>query len=174
MQNFVTSFDVTFPVLLDLQGAVYNQYRTPQGACTSPFPLDFILDRDGIIRYWKCEYDPQAMVEVIAGLIAGGSGVPDLAVVPAAERVRLSAAPNPFHPLVRIRYALDTPGPATLAVHDAGGRLVRLLHRDRDATAGDLLWDGRNDAGMPLPSGVYFLRLDAGVGQVTQKLSLIR
>ncbi len=137
VQTFVDNFGVTFPVLLDLQGGAYNQYRPGPGACTSPFPLDFILDRDGIIRYWKCEYDPTAMRAVLEELLAGG--------------------------------------PAELAVHDAAGRLVRVLATGMaEAGRHQLLWDGRDGAGRPLGSGVYFVRLRIPGAEVSEKVSLVR
>ncbi len=67
-QAFVDAFDITFLVLLDLTGSVASHYRPP-GAGASPFPLDFIVDQDGVIRYWKSEYDPVAMIAVIEGLL---------------------------------------------------------------------------------------------------------
>jgi hypothetical protein len=175
VQTFVDNFGVTFPALIDPTGAVYNEYRPPQGACNSPFPLDFILDRDGIVRYWKCEYDPQAMVEVIEDLLAGGTAVPEPVLVPAAERLRLRVAPNPFHPSTQLRFELGSRGPALLAVHDAAGRRVRVLASGiQEAGPGRLLWDGRDDAGHPLASGVYFIRLRVPGAEVSQKVNLVR
>jgi len=174
-QTFVDNFGVTFRVLLDAQGGVFNQYRPGPGACTSPFPLDFILDRDGIIRYWKCEYDPTAMRAVLEELLAGGSGVPAVEPAPPATRLRLAAAPNPFHPFTRLRYELAAGGPADLAVHDAAGRCVRVLATGMaEAGRHQLLWDGRDGAGRPLGSGVYFVRLRMPGAEVSEKVSLVR
>jgi flagellar hook assembly protein FlgD len=51
----------------------------------------------------------------------------------------------------------------TLAIHDATGRLVRMLLQD-DLAAGDhrVRWDGRNAAGRRVAGGTYFVRLRAG------------
>jgi hypothetical protein len=174
-QTFVDNFGVTFPVVLDTQGSVYGQYRPGAGGCNSPFPLDFVVDREGIIRYWNCEYDPQALVEVIEDLLAGGTGVPEPAPVPAAERLRLVVAPNPFHPPTRLRFELAARGPALVAVHDAAGRLVRVLASGvRGAGPGELSWDGRDDDGRSLASGVYFIRLRVPGAEVSRKVNLVR
>jgi hypothetical protein len=164
---------VTFTVLLDPQGAVYNQYRAPQGACNSPFPLDFILDRQGVVRYWKCEYDPQAMVEVIEGLLAGGVGVPAIEPFQAASRLRLIVAPDPFRSFTTLHVEGVSAPQWVATVGDASGRLVRILTGGNDGT-GNLRWDGRDANGRAAPSGVYFIRLQADGQSATAKVHLIR
>ncbi len=74
VQDFVDAFDISFLVLLDQTGSVANHYRPPPGGGSSPFPLDFIVDQDGVIRYWKSEYDPVSMIAVIEQLL--GDTVP--------------------------------------------------------------------------------------------------
>ncbi|MDH3197364.1 MAG: right-handed parallel beta-helix repeat-containing protein [Candidatus Krumholzibacteria bacterium] len=84
--------------------------------------------------------------------------------------------PNPFNPTTRIRYSLAAGGDrVTLRVFDVNGRLVRTLV-DGVATAGpnDVIWDGRDDAGSPAASGVYFYRLEAPGFAQTRKMALIR
>ncbi|MFH1681573.1 MAG: right-handed parallel beta-helix repeat-containing protein [Candidatus Eisenbacteria bacterium] len=71
------------------------------------------------------------------------------------------AQPNPFGPGTTIHFGIDRSGPATLAVYDLAGRRVRLL-RAGDLPAGrhQAEWDGRDDSGRPVSSGVYFYRLE--------------
>ncbi|MEZ4397113.1 MAG: S8 family serine peptidase [Candidatus Krumholzibacteriia bacterium] len=72
--------------------------------------------------------------------------------------------PNPFNPSTRIAFSLDHPLDARLDVLDLQGRHLRRLHAGRlDAGAHALSWDGRDDGGHPVASGVYVLRL-AGEG----------
>jgi hypothetical protein len=134
-----------------------------------------VIDREGKIRYWKCEYDAPAMIATIEALLAGEIGVPDAVVVPDADRLRLSAAPNPFHPFTRLTYALDARAPARLSVHDAQGRVVRVLAYGVEGPGTHrLLWDGRDAAGLPVASGVYYARLRVPGAEVSQKLTLVR
>jgi subtilisin family serine protease len=71
-------------------------------------------------------------------------------------------SPNPFNPTTRIDY--EIPGDKThvrIAVYSVAGRLVRTLVdavEDRGRRA--VTWDGRDDAGRQLPSGVYFYRIE--------------
>lgn len=72
------------------------------------------------------------------------------------------ARPNPFTEGALIGFYLKEAGPVRLTVHDVQGRVVRdLAAGSRSAGAHAVRWDGRGDEG-PLPSGVYFYRLQAG------------
>ncbi len=70
--------------------------------------------------------------------------------------------PNPFNPSTAIQYALGRSGPVSLSIYDLRGRLVRTLVNEEQA-AGDytVVWQGRDDEGRQLGSGVYFYRIDA-------------
>ncbi len=83
--------------------------------------------------------------------------------------------PNPFNPTTAIRLSLPTAGPASLRIFDASGRRVATL-LDGPQPAGEQLvaWDGRNDAGQPLASGLYFYRLQSGGGESTRKMLLLK
>jgi hypothetical protein len=102
-------------------------------------------------------------------------------VVRAAPRsptvaARLSAAPNPTRGATRVE--LDLPAPSRLSMHvyDVQGRRLRTLLESSVVPAGltVLPWDGRNDAGAMLPSGVYFLRADSDTYRRTHRVLLIR
>ncbi|MBE0567097.1 MAG: right-handed parallel beta-helix repeat-containing protein [Krumholzibacteria bacterium] len=91
-------------------------------------------------------------------------------------RTRLEAArPNPFNPSTSIGFALARSGRIRLAVHDARGRLVRVLVDEfRAAGPGSVDWDGRDDRGRHAGTGVYFYRLVAPEVRLTGKMTLLR
>lgn len=95
---------------------------------------------------------------------------------PAPARFALHpAAPNPFNPATTIAFDLAAPSPVRLAVHDAAGRVVRrLLGETLPAGRHAVRWDGRDDRGRPLASGVYYCRLHAGGWRATGRLTLVR
>lgn len=71
--------------------------------------------------------------------------------------------PNPFNPVTTIAYQIPSKQALTLQVYNTAGQLVRTLLDDvQDAGAHQVVWDGRNDRGEPVSSGVYFYRLQAG------------
>ncbi|MFQ5584064.1 MAG: FlgD immunoglobulin-like domain containing protein, partial [Calditrichia bacterium] len=71
--------------------------------------------------------------------------------------------PNPFNPTTEIRFALAEGGRVELKIYDLLGREVKtLLGECRDPGRYIVQWDGTNDAGQPVASGVYLYRLKAG------------
>ncbi len=74
--------------------------------------------------------------------------------------------PNPFLTSTDILYTLGSAGPVRLTVYDALGRRVRVLFDGAQASgAHTARWDGRNDAGTDVGSGLYFVRLEGVAGQ---------
>lgn len=115
----------------------------------------------------------------LTSIAAAGSGLvtavdPD----PALPGLRLALEqnqPNPFNPTTEIRFALDAAGPAELVIYDVTGHRVRtLLRADLPAGAHTARWDGRNDAGQSLASGLYMYRLETAGGAVSRKMLLVR
>lgn len=101
-----------------------------------------------------------------AGLAATGAA-------PAALLLR-PGAPNPTHSAVRLGFRIGRAGHAVLEVVDARGRKVRTLFDcHRPAGEGAFVWDGRDDAGRAVGSGIYFARLRAGGRTQTRKVAMI-
>ncbi len=90
--------------------------------------------------------------------------------------------PNPFNPVTAIEFTVgreDAGGsgaaPVLLAVYDCAGRRVAVLENRRlPSGLYRIRWDGRNDAGVGLASGVYFARLVVGERALSRKLVLLR
>ena len=87
----------------------------------------------------------------------------------------LSSEPNPFALETRISFRLSASGPARLQVLDALGRRVRTL-ADGPRSAGfhDLTWDGRDDRGELLGTGIYFALLETSAGTWARRMVRIR
>lgn len=101
------------------------------------------------------------------------TGVDD---APAPSELMLAAGmPNPANPATVIRYSLPDDGPVRLQLHDLRGRLVRRLV-NADLPAGDhsVRWDGHDDAGRAMASGVYVVRLEAAGRAIAGRLTLVR
>ena len=82
--------------------------------------------------------------------------------------------PNPFNPSTTISYSVPRAGVGELAVFNLRGQKVRtLLSGDFAAGPGSVVWNGRNDDGRQVSSGVYFYRLNvAGDSQVKRMVML--
>jgi hypothetical protein len=88
-------------------------------------------------------------------------------------------APNPFNPSTSIEYLLR-PVPTgtarvTVRIYGVDGRLVTtLLDRVQDPGRHTVTWDGRDDGGFALASGVYMLELSYGGEKATRKVTLLK
>ena len=111
-------------------------------------------------------------VEILALPAGGGTPVAD---APAAGTGLRAATPNPFNPATEVRFELAAAGRARLEVLDTRGRLVRVL-ADAQMPAGlqHVIWDGADDAGRRVGSGVYLLRLETAGTVDTGKVMLVK
>ena len=84
--------------------------------------------------------------------------------------------PNPFNAVTTIRYALAEAETVTLTVFDPlGGRVLNLI-KDVETPPGYhyIVWDGRDSAGRPVSSGVYFVRMETETLTATRSISVVR
>jgi hypothetical protein len=134
------------------------------------------------INLWQCCGEPSSYQEVVLDVFtffpADGTGVNDQSEDddPFGQPARLLAArPNPFNPVTTIGYSLRDDGVAEMAVFSLAGRRVRTLVNgfvpagDHEAT-----WDGLDDRGAPVASGVYFYRLRVGDAVETRRMVLVK
>lgn len=98
------------------------------------------------------------------------------AAAPATRAVQfLPNVPNPFNPATMLGYQLDRETDVRLDVLDVTGRLRRrLVLRREGAGTHQVRWDGRDGAGIPMPSGVYVVRLQAAGCTASQRITLVR
>ena len=84
-------------------------------------------------------------------------------------------SPNPFNPQTTISFTLAKQGHVSLNVYDRAGRLVKKLVNDNlAATQHSVIWNGRDDFGRPVSSGVYYYRLATEEGLQTKSMILVK
>ncbi len=117
--------------------------------------------------------------------IIGANGPGDCSVAPVDDydltRHPASGAlgqnhPNPFNPITAIPFALQKPGHPTLRIFDLAGRHVITLLGGEMFGAGphETIWNGRDQAGNSVSSGVYFYRLETRDFSETRRMVLIK
>jgi len=165
IEEFIADQGITFPVLHDNAG-VYGDYNLP--GSESPYPRDFILDADGVIRLAKTEYEPGLMIAVIESLLADLTSVvePNPPTIPLSP-VLLSIYPNPFNPEVQIKLILSKTGLVKIDLIDIRGRIVSTILHEKSVSVGEHTF---SFSGAGLSSGVYFVRTELDGVAETQKI----
>lgn len=83
--------------------------------------------------------------------------------------------PNPFNPVTRVRFQVGAPQHVSLSIYDVAGRKVRTLVSETVASGThEVVWDGRDASGRPLPSGVYFYRASSDSETITRAMTLLK
>jgi YVTN family beta-propeller protein len=83
--------------------------------------------------------------------------------------------PNPFNPTTTIRYSVASDTHVRLLIYDVAGRRVRtLVDGNKRPNMYKVVWDGTNDAGQSVATGVYFYRITAGKFVQTKKMLLLK
>jgi len=110
-----------------------------------------------------------------AAFSIGGGDLAGVPPIPVAFRLYPNY-PNPFNPVTTIRYDLPEMVKVRLRIFDPGGRLVRVLVSDDVQGPGSqqVVWDGRDEGGRQVGSGVYFYCLEAGGHAQTARAVLIK
>ena len=114
-----------------------------------------------------------ALLETLLQVLAEMKAIPETTAL-------LPNYPNPFNPETWIPYHLATDADVTLTIYDIRGVLVRALtlgHQSAgvyESRGRAAYWDGRNDLGEPVASGVYFYTLTAGEFTATRKLLIAK
>ena len=150
---------------------------------TSPWPET--PDGDGPSLTWTGAAENEDVNDAAnwaaSSMIHGSPGTADpVALNPAAsllpEHFSLSQNyPNPFNPTTSIRYGLAAQTEVSLVVYDLQGREVATLFSGVKAAGWhNQIWDGRNVAGESVSTGLYFLRVEAGVHKGSIKMLYLK
>lgn len=96
-------------------------------------------------------------------------------VIPAQSLGIQAIYPNPFNPSTTIKYHLGTAGMTKLAVYNLKGQRVKtLVNEPKPAGSHNVVFNGQDDLGRPLSSGVYFIRMQARNLCQTRKITIIK
>ena len=170
--NLITGLDAPEGVTVDAQGG--KVYWTEQGSLR------------------RADLNGETVEDVITGLGTvsslalattpvdnGGPAAPTAIASVSGETALLANYPNPFNPETWIPYQLETSAEVTLTIYAVDGQAVRQLELGHQAAGAyqsrsrAAYWDGRNEYGEPVASGLYFYTLTTGDFSATRKM-LIR
>ncbi|MCP4293492.1 MAG: hypothetical protein GY780_16825 [bacterium] len=95
-------------------------------------------------------------------------------ILPLALNVQ-GAHPNPFNPMTQIRFELPRTTHVSVGIYSLNGRLVRNIDAGvMQAGSGQVLFNGRDNEGRALASGIFFAKVNAGVESAIVKMTLVK
>ena len=153
----------------------------------------FVIDHEGVVRYRSPDarlgqrYNDgeirEAIDTALADLAAALEEVEEEeeeigTAVGAAPRVpagfALEAWPNPFNAETTLSFTVTTAGPVALTVFDLRGRVLRGWSGHYGAGTHSLTWDGRDEGGEAVASGVYIASARQGGAAIARKVTLLK
>ncbi len=131
--------------------------------------LDHLGTSGTIHKFWRCTFDPENLT------LIGSQPLPVAEEIAPAAFPTVANYPNPFNPATTIAFTLPEAGRAELQVFNIMGQRVRtLVSAELPAGAHEVVWDGRDDTGMPVSSGVFVTRLRSGELVVSNRMTLVK
>ncbi len=105
-------------------------------------------------------------------------GIEDLTGIPHLPMLSFKVKqnyPNPFSSNTTIEYSLPFSAPVILTVYNIlGERVARIIEPMQSKGPHSIVWNGRDENGKKVASGIYFYRLQAGAFSATKKMVLLR
>jgi hypothetical protein len=154
-----------------IQSTVNPQLATAKVAL-SGFGFNYIRDDIPSEIQDRCVFLHDILI-LLAGITPDPVGVDKIAF----ENRLGDAYPNPFNPTTTIRYSIKERGHVSLKIYNVAGQLVRTLVDESQApreSGFSAKWNGTNDTGGPVSSGVYFYKLETGGVTKTKKMVLLK
>ncbi len=154
-------------------------FTFPNFVMCDRFPID--LPDSPRSRPSVCDWTGDGLLDILIGCADGmihlfqAEGISPAEEMPPVSARLGSPWPNPFNPQVNIDLDLPRASFIELGVYDVAGRRIKTL-ADGHYPSGPsrLMWNGTDDAGLAMPSGVYFVRFENGPVQSRRKVVLVR
>ncbi|HSG27911.1 MAG TPA: FlgD immunoglobulin-like domain containing protein, partial [Candidatus Krumholzibacterium sp.] len=160
-------------------GAGFTVSRSQEGGPWAPLSGDILNPREGFYVFLDDGVEPGQDYSYRVHLKTGDSSYllfeTETIRTPAVRLALFQNVPNPFNPSTEISYFLPQAESVSLDIFDVAGRRIKTL-ANGIMREGDhrVEWDGRDNNGSRVASGVYFYRLRAGKDTLTRKMVLLR
>lgn len=169
------------PIDTDFQYFALYRSTTENFDPTGTKPLETLVGtkytdtvQGGKYFYWLSAFDfagnesKFSKASFTVGVSEHGGGVP-------TEYALDQNYPNPFNPETWIKYQVPVSGHVRLSIYNALGQQVRVLvDGEQPAQYYSVMWDGRDNAGNPMPSGIYIYRLESEKFTAIKKMIMMK
>ncbi len=166
------------------------------GDCNADFSLKYedesgilhLLKRNNINSEWQdisnqAQFDDSSKTFTLLGQDSFGEytiGIEQTSRIESSDAVNAHKYrlqynyPNPFNPETNIAFSLPRKLSVYLEIYDIRGKKVATLYSGTKLNAGqhNVIWNGKNDYGLSLSSGIYFCRLKSDIGTKIIKMTL--
>jgi len=157
--------------------AMVSNYNTSVGTKVVTVPVDF--------GAWYSPYsvakdDPApyaARTQALGEILVWFGYTPTFGTTPTPSSGVFFAKnyPNPFNPMTTIEWSIPRAGDLSIKIFNVKGELVRTLHDGFSAVqSGVMEWNGTNDSGRDVASGVYFYEVRSGDNVSVNKMALVK
>jgi len=141
----------------------FSMFKTNENKTT----IILVSPEDGQLVSMDSEFE---ILDMMASDLEG-----EIKVIIVDEFNLLSNYPNPFNPVTTISYSNSQAGFVKVNIYDLNGRLVNtLVSQNMDAGQYKIDWNGDDNDGFDVTSGVYLLTLENSTGITTSKITLLR
>jgi hypothetical protein len=149
----------------------YWGFGGPRGTLNWPLPENLSYDNANLLTAGT---DGRPLGDLNWFGLATSVESPEQTGVP-EDFVLLQNYPNPFNPTTSIAYNIARTAEVKLSIYNLRGQEVRSLVNERKTVGSyTVKWDGRDQFGMAVVSGIYFYKLEAGGFVQTQKMLLVK
>lgn len=149
--------------------AAENTYNSTNRIVSMPYDVAQIVGGTPVIPFSK---STAVLGDVLVHFGYGKIGA--AGETPAVPVFDMTSYPNPFNPATRLDYTIGAAGHLSLKIYNIRGQLVRTLIDRTVVTSGHVMWDGTNNAGAQVSSGVYFSEARLGDQVKVHKLALVK
>lgn len=167
-----TSYRQGFKIIDITNGNILLQRAAQAASYTYPTVSD--INNDGKLEVIYAKYNYPLLDSYVYEVLNTGVTGTAPESKPYAFSVRQNY-PNPFNPSTTISFTLEKQSRVQIEIFDLQGKQVCKI-QDKEFPAGEhsVVWDGKDNYGMQLPTGIYFYRLTNGPLQATRKMILLK
>ncbi len=171
---------IEYPYPVSGNGAVISRQTLNTNAKTATVVLSgfsYTVTRDAAATFPPARVEfMRDLLQKMGNVIPNATGVDPGDAPQYAKNVLYNNYPNPFNPTTTIKYGIKERGHVSLKVYNAAGQLVRTLVDEVQAPVAltPVTWDGSNNAGQTVSSGVYFYKLVTKNFSQTKKMVLLK
>lgn len=138
-------------------------------------PIELESPNHSLTYYWNDVSNGRPEVQSVHPEVeAGQVFYANAAAIPTKFALHQNS-PNPFNPTTRVAFDMAAPGDVKISVYNVlGQNVIDLVDGYRDAGSYDVIWDGKDNSGTQVATGVYFYRINTEQFSETRKMLLLK